>query len=449
MGKQDMKIQLLTKSPKDLLFQLAIPGIIGMVVIGLYPFMDGIFAGWIIGDYAMSAISISMSLTIINGGVSALIGVGSASILSRAIGKGDKETTDKIFGNFCYWVILFSIVITILGLIFAPNFLDLVGAKGNIKELGVRYLRVAFFGSIFVNFAQAGNMTMRGEGALKQSMIIMGVGAILNIILDPIFMKLMGEYAIEGAAIATVISQIVQAILTFRYFSKKSAFVGIHKIQKSKDISSEMFSIGSSAMMMQILFAVQQTFLFKQAFAYGGDNWGILMAATMRLYMFSFIPLWGMSQGLQPVIGANFGAKQYKRVKDTMKVFMYGATILAALSWIPSMFYSEKLLSLFSVRSEIIEAGVMNFKMFYSTFILYGIMIMTLTFFQSIGDGKKASMIVMLRQLILFIPAILLLPKFFGASAVWWAEPIVDFIMIMLGLFLMLNGLRKMGKDKA
>lgn len=446
--KEDMKTQLLTKSPKELLFKLAIPGIIGMIVIGLYPFMDGVFAGWIIGDYAMSAISISMSLTIINGGVSALIGVGSASILSRAIGKGDKETTDKIFGNFCYWVILFSIVITILGLIFAPNFLDLVGAKGNIKELGVRYLRVVFFGSIFVNFAQAGNMTMRGEGALKQSMIIMGVGAILNIILDLIFMKLMGEYAIEGAAIATVISQIVQAILTFRYFSKKSAFVGIHKIQKSKDISSEMFSIGSSAMMMQILFAVQQTFLFKQAFAYGGDNWGILMAATMRLYMFSFIPLWGMSQGLQPVIGANFGAKQYKRVKDTMKVFMYGATILAALSWIPSMFYSEKLLSLFSVRREIIEVGVVNFKMFYSTFILYGIMIMTLTFFQSIGDGKKAGMIVMLRQLVLFIPAILLFPKAFGASAVWWTEPIVDFSMIMLGLFLMLNGLRKMGKQQ-
>ena len=114
--------------------------------------------------------------------------------------------------------------------------------------------------------------------------------------------------------------------------------MGIHKIQKYKAIYSEMFSIGSSAMMMQILFAVQQTFLFKQAFAYGGDDWGILMSATMRLYMFSFIPLWGMSQGLQPVIGANFGAKQYGRVKDTMKIFMYGATILAAASWIPSMF---------------------------------------------------------------------------------------------------------------
>ena len=444
--KQDMKTQLLTKSPKELLFKLAIPGIIGMLVIGLYPFMDGIFAGRLIGDYAMSAISVSMSLTIINGGISALIGVGSASIVSRAVGKGDKETIDKIFGNFCYWVILFSAIITIAGLIFAPHFLDMVGAKGNIKELGVRYLRIVFFGSLFVNFAQAGNMTMRGEGALKQSMMIMGTGAILNIMLDPILMKLMGEYAIEGAAIATVLSQIVQALLTFHYFSKKSSFVKIHKIKKYKAIYREMFSIGSSAMMMQILFAVQQTFLFKQAFVYGGDNWGILMSATMRLYMFSFIPLWGMSQGLQPVIGANFGAKQYGRVKDTMKIFMYGATILAAASWIPSMFCSDTLLSLFSVRHEIIEAGVKNFKMFYSTFILYGIMIMTLTFFQSIGDGKKAGIIVLLRQLVLFVPAILLLPQLFGASAVWWAEPLVDFTMIIAGLFLMLNVMRKMEK---
>ena len=447
--KQDMKTQLLTKSPKELLFKLAIPGIIGMLVIGLYPFMDGIFAGRLIGDYAMSAISVSMSLTIINGGISALIGVGSASIVSRAIGKGDKETIDKIFGNFCYWVILFSAIITIVGLIFAPHFLDMVGAKGNIKDLGVRYLRIVFFGSLFVNFAQAGNMTMRGEGALKQSMMIMGTGAILNIILDPILMKLMGEYAIEGAAIATVLSQIVQALLTFHYFSKKSSFVKIHKVKKYKAIYREMFSIGSSAMMMQILFAVQQTFLFKQAFVYGGDNWGILMSATMRLYMFSFIPLWGMSQGLQPVIGANFGAKQYGRVKDTMKIFMCGATILAAASWIPSMFCSDTLLSLFSVRHEIIEAGVKNFKMFYSTFILYGIMIMTLTFFQSIGDGKKAEIIVLLRQLVLFVPAILLLPKLFGVSAVWWAEPIIDFTMIIVGLFLMLNEMRKIEKEVA
>ena len=444
---KDMKHFLLTESPKNLLFKLAIPGIIGMVVIGLYPFMDGIFAGWLIGDYAMSAISISMPLTIINGGISALIGVGSSSILSRAIGKNDREVIEKIFGNFCWWVIFFSVIITILGFIFAPVFLNLMGVKDNIKELGSRYLRIIFLGSIFVNFAQAGNMTMRGEGALKQSMIIMGIGAILNIILDPLFMKLMGEYAIEGAAIATVLSQIVQAILTFFYFSRKSAFIGVHKIQKHKAIYTEMFRIGSSAMMMQILFAVQQTFLFTQAFAYGGNNWGILMSATMRLYMFSFIPLWGMSQGLQPIIGANFGAKQYNRVKDTIKIFIYGATILAAVSWIPSMFFSRHLLSLFSVKKDIISIGTINFKMFYSVFILYGIMIVTLTFFQSIGDSKKAGIIVCLRQLILFVPAMLLLPQLFGELAVWWAMPIVDFTTIVLGSILMFKEIRKMGKD--
>lgn len=442
--KEDMKMLLLTGSPKALFFKLAVPGIIGMIVIGLYPFMDGVFAGWLIGDYAMSAISISMSLTIINGGISALIGVGSASILSRAIGKGDKATIDRIFGNFCYWVLFFSIIITAAGLFFAPHFLEMIGASGEIKALGIRYLRIVFAGSVFVNFAQAGNMMMRGEGALKQSMMIMGAGAILNIILDPLFMTLMGDYAIEGAAIATVLSQIVQAMLTLHYFSKKSGFVGIHKIQKDRTIYREMFGIGSSAMLMQILFAVQQTLLFKQAFAYGGDHWGILMAATMRLYMFSFIPLWGMSQGMQPVIGANFGAGRYDRVKNTMKVFMCGATALAALSWVPSMLCSEKLLMLFSVRPEIVEAGAMSFKLFYSTFILYGVMIMTLTFFQSIGDGKKAGMIVMLRQFVLFLPAVLLLPKQFGASAVWWAEPLVDLTMISAGLFMMLGAMRRM-----
>jgi len=160
--------------------------------------------------------------------------------------------------------------------------------------------------------------------------------------------------------------------------------------------------------------------------------------------MFSFIPLWGMSQGLQLVIGANYGAKQYGRVRETMKLFMYGATLLAAFSWVPAMLFSESLLSIFNVRPEIIAAGLINFKLFYSTFILYGIMIMTLTFFQSIGDAKKAGMIVLLRQLILFVPSMLILPHLFGSLAVWWAEPAVDFTMILIGFIMQQRVLRRL-----
>ncbi|HGC7233226.1 TPA: MATE family efflux transporter [Streptococcus agalactiae] len=442
--KQDMKEQLLTKKPIDLLFQLSIPAVIGMIVIGLYPLMDGIFAGKIIGQKAMTACGVAMPLTFFNSGVSTLLGVGSASVLSRAIGKGDQRTVDKIMGNLIFWVILFSVIIALGGILFAPHFLDMVGATGEIKAYGIRYLRVIFIGSLFVNFTQSANMVMRGEGLMKKAMMIMGLGALLNIILDPILMTVMGEYAIEGAALATVIAQFAQTVITLHYFLKKSKVVKIHKIKSDSEIKKEMFGVGSSAMMMQILFMIQQTMLYKMAFKYGGDSNGILMAASLRMYAFSFIPLWGMSQGLQPVVGTNFGAKQYHRVREAMKVFSIGGLILAAIFWIPSLLFSSQILSLFGVESNIISQGVGNFRLFYSVFILYGVMVMSITFFQSIGNGKKAGIIVMLRQLILFVPAMIILPMIFGVKAVWFTQPLLDFIMIVVGLCMMLGELKKM-----
>ena len=447
--KQDIKEQLLTKRPIDLLFQLSIPAVIGMIVIGLYPLMDGIFAGKIIGQTAMTACGAAMPLTFFNSGVSTLLGVGSASVLSRAIGKGDQKTVDKIMGNLIFWVILFSAIITIGGILLAPHFLDMVGATGEIKTYGIRYLRVIFIGSLFVNFTQSANMVMRGEGLMKKAMLIMGFGALLNIILDPILMTVMGEYAIEGAALATITAQFVQAAVTLHYFLKKSKGVKIHKIQSDAEIKKEMFSVGSSAMIMQLLFMIQQTMLYKMAFKYGGDTNGILMAASLRVYAFSFIPLWGMSQGLQPVVGTNFGAKQFDRVRQGMKVFSIGGLILAAIFWLPSLLFSSQILSLFGVEASIIAQGVGNFRLFYSVFILYGVMVMTITFFQSIGNGKKAGMIVMLRQLFLFVPAMIFLPMAFGIKAVWFTQPLVDFIMITVGILMMLSELNKMGKDKA
>ena len=447
--KQDIKEQLLTKRPIDLLFQLSIPAVIGMIVIGLYPLMDGIFAGKIIGQTAMTACGVAMPLTFFNSGVSTLLGVGSASVLSRAIGKGDQKTVDKIMGNLIFWVILFSAIITVGGILLAPHFLDMVGATGEIKAYGIRYLRVIFIGSLFVNFTQSANMVMRGEGLMKKAMLIMGFGALLNIILDPILMTVMGEYAIEGAALATITAQFVQAAVTLHYFLKKSKVVKIHKIQSDAEIKKEMFSVGSSAMMMQLLFMIQQTMLYKMAFKYGGDTNGILMAASLRVYAFSFIPLWGMSQGLQPVVGTNFGAKQFDRVRQGMKVFSIGGLILAAIFWLPSLLFSSQILSLFGVEASIIAQGVGNFRLFYSVFILYGVMVMTITFFQSIGNGKKAGMIVILRQLFLFVPAMIFLPMAFGIKAVWFTQPLVDFIMITVGILMMLSELNKMGKDKA
>lgn len=435
--------ELLTATPLNIMVKLSIPAIIGMIVIGLYPLMDGIFAGQLLGQDAMTAVGVAMPFTYFNTGIATLIGVGSASVLSRAIGERNQNTIDKIMNNLLYWVILLSVIITIIGFLFSKQFLSMVGASGNILDLATRYLKIIFIGSLFVNFAQAANMVMRGEGLMKRAMIIMGIGAVINIILDPILMISMGDRGIEGAAIATITAQIIQAIITFYYFKYKSNTVKINKIIRETSIYKEVFSIGVSAMLMQVLTIIQQSLLYNQAFRYGEDEAGSIMAASLRILAFSFIPIWGMSQGLQPAIGANFGAKQYNRVKSIFKIFTIYSIVLAAIFWIPSIIFTKSLLSLFGLTGNSLINGVTSFRILYSAFILYGVMIMLLTFFQAIGDAKSAGRLVMLRQVIIFVPTMIILPMFFGLKAVWFTTPIIDILIVILGMLTYLKTIKK------
>ena len=441
--QDDMKTQLLTKPPKQLLIQLSIPAVMGMFVIGLYPLMDGIFAGQIIGQVAMAACGVAMPLTYINSGIATLLGMGSASVLARALGKGDQRVVNKVMGNLIFWVLVCSAITTVGGLLLAPYFLDLVGASGEIKALGIRYLHIIFLGSVFVNFTQSANMVIRGEGLMKKAMLIMALGAAMNIALDPILMMALGDFAIEGAALATVLSQITQALVTYHYFRKQSQQVKIGPIRIEKELSGQVFAVGVSAMMMQLLFMIQQTLLYKMAFQYGGEMHGTLMAAAIRMYGFSFIPLWGMSQGLQPVVGTNFGAKRYDRVAASVRVFSWGGLLLAGFFWILALALPGQILQLFGVEASLIAQGVGYFRLFYMSFVLYGVMVMAVTFFQAIGDGKKASLIVLGRQLVAFVPLALLLPQWLGVAGVWLAQPLVDTVIILLGVWLMIKEIRK------
>lgn len=441
--QDDMKTQLLTKPPKQLLIQLSIPAVMGMFVIGLYPLMDGIFAGQIIGQVAMAACGVAMPLTYINSGIATLLGMGSASVLARALGKGDQGVVNKVMGNLIFWVLVCSAITTVGGLLLAPYFLDLVGATGEIKALGIRYLHIIFLGSVFVNFTQSANMVIRGEGLMKKAMLIMALGAAMNIALDPILMMALGDFAIEGAALATVLSQITQALVTYHYFRKQSQQVKIGPIRIEKELSGQVFAVGVSAMMMQLLFMIQQTLLYKMAFQYGGEMHGTLMAAAIRMYGFSFIPLWGMSQGLQPVVGTNFGAKRYDRVAASVRVFSWGGLLLAGFFWILALALPGQILQLFGVEASLIAQGVGYFRLFYMSFVLYGVMVMAVTFFQAIGDGKKASLIVLGRQLVVFVPLALLLPQWLGVAGVWLAQPLVDTVIILIGVWLMISEIRK------
>ena len=449
MQKNQSTSLLLNGKIVSTMISLSLPAIIGMVVIGLYNFMDAVFVGQMIGPLAMTAVKVSYPFTLINSGIATLIGVGSASVLSIAIGKQDKETVDNIMGNLTAAILILSLIVTAAGIIFARQLLILSGAEGEVLEEGVKYLRIIFVGSLFVNFAQSSNMVMRGQGILAKAMLVMGLGAVLNIILDPILISFMNKTneGIKGAAYATLISQIVQAVIMLVYYLKGSD-VKINSVGIKGKILKQVLGIGVSAMLMQVMSMLQQTLMYKIAAKYGGEEWQTILGASLSLQAFSFIPLWGISQGFQPAIGTNYGARNYARVKQFTKAFMIGATILALVFYIPIMCFPSAMLSFFITDEATVRLGAPMLRLFFSPFIAYGIMILSITFFQATGKGTMAAVLAVARQCLVFIPLLFILSYFFGIKGEFLAGVVTDTIVLIVALVVVMASLKKLGKKE-
>ena len=432
----DEREELTTGNMFKLMLKLGVPGIIGMLVISLYSFVDAIFVGRYVGDKALGAISIAYAFTLINNGIAVLVGIGSASVLSRAVGRKDQKTIDSVMGNVFILTLLMSSAVTVLGYIFAPQLLHLVRAEGEMHELGVKYLRIVYLGSIFVNFGQAANMVMRGEGKMALAMAIMGSGAVLNIVLDALFI-IVFKQGIEGAAIATVISQAVFALATFFYFLCFSKNVKFKSFKLEKSLVGETFAVGMSAMFMQVLSLVQQTVMYSTLKKYGGEDQVILMGAFFRYMMLAFIPLWGLSQGFQPFAGTNFGAGLFERVKKGTFLFYGFGVVLAAVFWLVFLASPESVLSLFiKDNPALVAAGKTNATLAFLIFPLMPIMILNITLFQALGKAKPAGFLAISRQLVLFVPAVLILPHFLGVRGVWTAGLFVDSLLIIISIII-------------
>ena len=444
----DARTKLLAKSPFPLMIELAIPAVLGMVVVGLYNMMDSIFVGQMVGDVQMGAVSVSYPFTLINAGSAAMIGVGSASALSRAIGKKDQDTIKKIMGNLVAVVLLMSVVYMVIGMVFTRQLLFLAGAGDNILTYAEKYLRIVFAGSLFVNFFQSSNMVIRGEGQLKKAMTIIASGAVLNMILDPIFITGLKPYGmgIEAAAYATILSQFVQAAVTLWYFKKQSPHVKIGRIRMDGTLLPQVLAVGISALLMQVLTLVQQTVIYRVASVYGGETSQILLGAALRFWNFSFVPLWGISQGFQPAVGTNYGAKDYDRVKKLTGVFITAATVLALLFYIPAELFPDKVLSMFISTPGVAASGSANFRIMFSTYVLQGSFLIAVTLFQSLGKAGKATWLVLFRQIILFIPLCIVLPMVggMGIQGVWLAIALTDALLVIVTIAMMLSEFRKM-----
>ncbi len=434
----EVREELLTENPWKLMIKLSVPAVLGQFVVGLYALVDSIYVGQMVGTDAMSAVSAASPFVLINNGIAVLVGIGSGSVLSRAIGAREQKTVDKIMGNLVVLVLLFSSIVMLVGISLAPQFLRWSGAENEVLSMGVSYLRTIYIGSIFVNFMQAANMVLRAEGRMGIAMGIMAGGAILNIILDPIFIILLPDYGPQAVALATVISQFIQSTVTLWFFLKKSPVVKFHGIRLAEDLVPEIIAVGLSGMLMQIMMLIQMTVVYNTAVKYGGENQIALMGATQRVMQLSFVPIWGMSQALQPALGTNYGAKEFFRAKKFMNVFIAASTGLIFLFWMIIEFFPKQILAAFITDAEIVASGISNFRLIFSIFPTYGLLIMTITYFQAIGKAKQAGILVILRQLALVVPLVLLLPLLMNnVVGVWLALPLNDMIILLISIYLL------------
>ena len=446
MASSENKRELiLTRSPGRLMVSLSLPAIVGMVVIGLYTFVDAIYAGQLIGVDAMGAVSIAYPFTFINSGLAAMIGMGSASVLSRAIGARDQKSIDQVMGNLVVMNLVLSLAVTVVGVAFARPLLALTGAEGAMLDLGECYLRIIFLGSLFVNFAQSSNMIMRGEGELARAMGIMAGGAILNMVLAPVFILALRDQGLglEGAACATVLSQAVLAGVMLWWFVKREKTARIVRVAASRAVLAEVAKVGVSAMLMQVLTLVQQAIIYRAAAEWGGAEW--------HFQAFASIQRWGMSTGFPPAAGTNYGAGLYDRVRRCTVAFSLGATGLALLFWIPAMLFPEAALSLFITDPALVAQGVDDFRVFFVAYLAMGVMVMGITLFQSLGKGGLAALLALARPLLLFVPLVLIVPNLggLGIHGVWLACAITDGLLALIAVALMVRTCRGMGKGRA
>ncbi|MGG7211627.1 MATE family efflux transporter [Clostridium baratii] len=412
-----------------LLLSFSIPAIVGMVVNTLYNIIDRMYIGRIegIGPLALTGVGITMPIMTIILAFGMLVGIGTAARVSLKLGEHNKDSAEEHLGNAFTLIIIISIAITILGLMFLDPILGVFGASENTEIYARQYMQIIFIGTI-VNMLSFGlNHSIRSDGSPKVAMLSMLIGAITNIILDPVFIFGFGM-GVRGAAIATVISQILTTVWILQYFTVGKSIIKLkmNNLKLKLPIIISIFSIGMSPFSMQLAASVVQVLANNSLKEYGGDLAIGAMTIISSVSMIFLMPIFGINQGSQPIIGYNYGAKQYDRVKETVKYGAIAATIIVVIGWIITQSAPQVLIAIFNNDPELVGIATNGIKIYLFMMPLVGFQVISSNYFQSIGKAKISMFLSLLRQVILLIPCILILPKIFELNGIWLSGAVCD-----------------------
>ena len=438
MVKSQNIIDLENKRIGPLLAKLSIPTTIGMLVNSLYNIVDTIFIGKGVGTLAIAAIGIVFPIQMIIMALAQLIGLGSASIISRNLGKKEYERAGLVAGNSFIAITVLGIIISVVVFMFMNPILRLFGATENILPYARDYLFIVAFGFVFFPFLVSTNNLIRAEGDAKNSMIILLLATVSNIILDPIFIFVF-KLGIKGAAYATIIAQFIGFTYAILYYLRKKSSIPIkiHHFRLKFSVIKEMISLGFASFIRQVSASFLIVLVNNSLRVYGGDVAIAAYSVVNRIVMFVTMPLFGIVAGVQPMIGYNFGAMRMSRVKKSLKVSVLSTVVIGLFFSILFLVFPTPIISLFSNDPELISSGAFPLRMIILLFSMIGFQFIGAGFFQSIGKARPSIILSLTRQVLYLLPLILLLPLLWGVNGIWIAFPIADLLAIITtGIFL-------------
>lgn len=434
-----------------LLIKFSIPCIISLLVNSLYNIVDQIFIGWGVGYLGNGATNVVFPLTMICLGFALMLGDGASSYLSLKLGEKKKEEAAKGVANGVIISLVISILFCTISLIFMPQLLNAFGCTEALKEYALDYGYIIAIGIPFFMIGTTLNSIIRADGNPKYSMTSMIIGAVLNIILDPIFIFVF-KMGVKGAAIATIISQFVTFVMNIAYLKKiKSVELNRNTYKIDIHISKKVLGLGISSFITQmsvvIVMAVSNNLLRKygEVTKYGPEIPIAVLGIVMKISQILNSIIIGIVVGAQPIIGYNYGANKKERVKETLKIVLSISVIVSSVAFILFQTIPDKLIGIFGSGDEnYIEFACLAFRIFLLLCICNGIQIPSGIFFQAIGKSAKSAILSLSRQILILIPSMIILGQIFGLNGVLYAGPVADGCAFILAIILLVGEMKKL-----
>ncbi|MGI5893868.1 MAG: MATE family efflux transporter [Candidatus Merdivicinus sp.] len=436
-----------------LIVKFAVPSVIALLVNSLYNIVDQIFIGWGVGYLGNGATNIVFPITIIALALSMMIGNGGAAYLSLKLGEGETETATKGVGNAVTLVTIVSIILTAIFLIGINPILTLFGATEVLRPYALEYGVIIGIGLPFMMISAAINSMIRADGSPKYAMLSMVIGAIINVILDPIFIFIF-EMGVKGAAIATIIGQIASFVVSVIYMPRfKSVHLHASSFRPQVKTCGNIVVFGLSSFITQfaitIVMAMTNNLLaqYGAASVYGSEIPLTATGIVMKVNQIMIAILLGIATGAQPIIGYNYGAKSYKRVKKALEIALISSEVVSILAFLIFQFAPMSVVSLFGSEEGLYnEFAVMAFRIFLLLCPFTGFQTVAAVYLQAVGKPVKSAILSLARQIIFFVPTALILPIFLGVKGVLWTGPVADGLAFILSLIFLIyerNHLKK------